>query len=198
MKILIDGENFRHQIANVLVGQGKMTSKHEYFPFDWTGFLAEACGSTTNDITYYTTRIKQPEHPVSAEFEQRIAEIATANRRQIAGLTNQGIRVVKAGNLKLHKSYKCSNCGQETLVIQEKGVDVRVAIDVVLAASSGEQDIVLVSSDSDIIPALDAVKDKDSNITYLCYESWVNNAVAASVTNTVSYNEALVLKYFRG
>ena len=198
MQILVDGENFRHQVANVLAEQGKVANKHEYFPFDWTGFLAEATGSPDNEITYYTTKIKYPNHPVSAEFEQRIADISAANRRQIADLTNQGIRVVKAGNLKLHKSYRCENCGHETLVLQEKGVDVRVAIDLLLASATGEHDIALVSSDSDLIPALDAVKDKESSIIYLAYAGWINHAVSAAAAKTLTFDDALIEKYYRG
>jgi uncharacterized LabA/DUF88 family protein len=198
MKILIDGENFRHQIAYVLEANGNIADKHSYFPFDWSGFLAEATGSTDNETTYYTTKIKQPHNPVSAEFERRIAEISAANRRQIADLTNQGIHTVKAGNLKLHKSYRCENCGHETLMLQEKGVDVRVAIDLLLASATGAQEIVLVSSDSDLIPALDAVKGKESNVVYLCYVGWLNRAVSASVYKTLTFDDNLVVKYYKG
>ena len=198
MKILIDGENFRHQIAYVLEQQGKVADKHAYFPFDWAGFLAEVTASDTNDTTYYTTRIKQPQQPVPLKLQKRIADISASNRQQVADLTNQGVIVVKAGFLKVRESSSCVHCGKKTMILQEKGVDVRVATDLLLASVAGEQDVLVVSSDSDLVPALSAAGARGTRVIYLCYSGWLNRAVAASVHKTLTFDDALVLKYYRG
>lgn len=198
MKLFIDGENFRHQIAHILASNGKIADAHQYFRFNWAGFLAEVSGSSANDSTYYTTRIKQPSGPIPVKLQRRIAAISAANRSHVADLTNQGVRVVKAGFLKVRESSLCVHCGKKTLVLQEKGVDVRVATDLLLAGMNGARDLLLVSSDSDLVPALNAVGQKGAQVTYLCYAGWLNRAVTASVHKTLTFDDNLVLKHYMG
>jgi uncharacterized LabA/DUF88 family protein len=198
MQIFIDGENFRHQIAHVLHFHNHLSDKNHYFPFDWTGFLHEALHVDQADSTYYTTKIKQPINPVPPKMQGKIDDISEANRRQLADLTNQGVSVVKAGYLRVHESNACVHCGKRTLVLQEKGVDVRLAIDLVLAGQDGVQDLVLVSSDSDMSPALSALRQTGAPVTYLCYAGWLNRAVAAGANKTITFDDDLVLKYYRG
>lgn len=198
MQIFIDGENFRHQIAHVLHFHNRLSDQNRYFPFDWSGFLREALHTDQADITYYTTKIKQPENPMPPKMAGKIQDITEANRRQLADLTNQGIKVVKAGYLRVHESNACVHCGKRTLVLQEKGVDVRLAIDIVMAGQGGAQDLVLVSSDSDMAPALRALHLSNAPVAYLCYAGWLNRAVAEGANKTITFDDELALKYYRG
>lgn len=200
-EILIDGENLRHQIAHVLQSAQKLKDKNGYFKFDLRGFLAEALHKNKENakVVYYTTRIKQPKQKVPAKLQKRIDIISDANRRWVADLTNQNIRVVKAGYLRVRESSVCVHCGKKTLGLQEKGVDVRVATDLVLAAhDKNQQSLVLGSSDSDIAPAIEAAGKLGLKTTYFCYGGWLNRSVAAQASKTITFDDALVLKYYRG
>ncbi|MEO7364040.1 MAG: NYN domain-containing protein [Candidatus Saccharimonadales bacterium] len=198
MNILVDGENFRHQIAHVLVERGKLNDSHSYFSFDWRGFLAEVTGETDNTISYYTTHIKLPQVALPDKLARRISEISLAKRKHVADLTNQSIVVIKAGLLKVRETAPCVHCTKRTLVLQEKGVDVRVAIDLLQSGQNGATDLLLASSDSDLIPALTALRDNDIKVVYLCYAAWLNRAVAANVHKTLTFDDTAVLKYYRG
>jgi uncharacterized LabA/DUF88 family protein len=198
VKILIDGENLRHQLAYVLGQNGVISDKHAYFRFDLVGFLQEALRVNKVDVTYYTTRIKRPAQKVPMKLQRRITKISEANRRWVADMTNQKIDVVKAGYLRVRESSACVHCSKKTLVLQEKGVDVRVATDlVILSHGESEDNVVLVSSDSDLIPAIEAAKRAGLVTTYLCYAGWLNRSVASQANKTITFDDGLVLKYFK-
>lgn len=197
MKILIDGENFRHQIAHVLLLNKKIIDGHAYFKFDTQNFLKEALATQVTEAAYYTTRIKQPRQKIPVKLQKRITSINEANRKFIADLANQEIVIVKAGYLRVRESGSCVYCGKKTMVLQEKGVDVRVATDLVLASQKDKQ-VVMISSDSDLVPALQAVRAQGVEVIYFCYAGWLNRSVAAQSSKTITFDDKLVLKYFRG
>ncbi len=196
MKLLIDGENFRHQIAHVLVVNKKIKVKNDHFPFDFTGFCKEVLKNEKLEIVYYSTRIKQPRYKIPVMLSTQITKISNANRKWIAQLTNAGVKVIKAGHLRVRESNTCIHCGKKTLVLQEKGVDVRVATDLVLLAAAKERTVSLASSDSDLAPSLEAAKRLGLEITYLCHAEQLNRSVATHAKRVITFDDALVLKYF--
>lgn len=198
MRVFIDGENFRHQIAHVLKYHNKVSDNNHYFPFDWIGFLSEVLHTNDIDATYYTTQIELPHKPIPSEMQHHIDAIVDANAQQLVDLADQGIKVVLAGHLRVRESNTSWHSDKRSLVLQEKGVDVRVAIDIVLAGQHAERDLVLVSSDSDMSPALSALKTTHAQVTYLCYAGWLNHEVAAGADKTTTFDDDLVLKYYRG
>jgi len=195
MRVLIDGENLRHQIAHVLLSKGLITEVNNYFPFDLAGFCGAIIKDETIEISYYTTKIKQPKYAIPKALEAKISTITEANRRWVADLTNQSVRVVKAGYLRIRESSACVHCGKRTQVLQEKGVDVRVAADMIVAAQK-EPALVLVSSDSDLVPAIEAAVVLGSRVTYLCYAGTLNRSVAAVAYKTVTFDDADVVQWF--
>jgi uncharacterized LabA/DUF88 family protein len=197
VKVLIDGENLRHQIAHVLEQHKKIRDKNAHFGFDLVGFLQDALRVKSIEATYYTTRIKQPMQKVPVKLQKHITAISSANRRWVADLTNQDIVVVKAGYLRVRESSPCIHCGKKTLVLQEKGVDVRIATDL-LRSGQGNAGVILVSSDSDLAPALDAVRQMGLQVTYFCYAGWLNRSVASQAHKTITFDDDMVLKHFRG
>lgn len=197
MKVLIDGENLRHQLSHVLFAHNKILHKNDYFSFDLANFLKAALNESELDVTYYTTRIRQPRNKIPVALQKQITGISNANRRWVADLANQAIKVKKAGYLRVRESTACIHCGKKTLVLQEKGVDVQVATDLVLSQRA-IQEIVLVSSDSDLTPSLEAARLAGMKTRYLCYSAWLNRSVAAQAYKTITFDDALVLKHFKG
>ncbi len=197
MKVLIDGENLRHQLAEVLFLHKKIAYKNGYFGFDTMRFLKDVLDEQNIEVYYYSTRIRQPRHKIPLALKKQIMDISEANRRWVADLTNQGIVVEKAGYLRVRDSNACIHCGKKTLVLQEKGVDVRVATDLVLCKDSGAKQVVLASSDSDLTPALEATAKAGVRVRYLCYSAWLNRSIAAQSDKTITFDDAKVLKYFK-
>ncbi len=196
MLLIVDGENFRHQIARVLHDRGMIEDMKVFFSFDFTGFCKDVLKTDDLHILYVTTKIEQPDHQVPEQLSERIDAIIDSNRRWIEHLTEQGVEVVKAGYLRVKESNECVHCGRRTLYLQEKGVDVRVATELLLASDKQVPDIVLGSSDSDMIPALEAARRLGVDVKYLCYEEQLNRAVATNAHAAVTFEDEDVLRHF--
>lgn len=198
MNVYIDGENFRHRLVGALLGERLIGSSHEAFHFDVAAIMSIVLGHKPEAINYYTSRVQQPKFPIPEEMTRKIDSIHEVNRRWVSDLTNQGINVIKAGYLKVRDSTRCIHCGEKTLILQEKGVDVRLATDMVLAAAQEHiTHIVLLSSDADMIPAIDHVRQSGTKVTYLCFEEELNHAVSAVVDETLSYTRQNIIDTYQ-
>jgi uncharacterized LabA/DUF88 family protein len=198
MKVYIDGENLRHRLVSGLLSAHKIEDGDEYFKADIRRLITEALKETPDEISYYTTRIRQPDFEIPEKLRDQITSIQESHRRWIAELTNQGVRVVKAGLLKVHENSPCYHCGRRTMVLQEKGVDVRMATEMVLAATrDGTKTIVVLSSDADMIPALEVVRAADTKVIYMCFEEEKNEALQAATDQIVTYSRQNIIDAFR-
>ncbi len=191
MRVIIDGENLRHQLAHVLYMHKKIQSANDYFSFALRKFIEDALGEKKLEIVYVAARVSMPKNRVPVQLKQKISAVNEANRQWTADLKRQNIIVEKAGFLRVKESGKCFSCGKKTLGLQEKGVDVRVGVDLLGAKASSR--VVLISSDSDLIPAIVAAKAK---VDYFCYAGWLNRAIAANCAKTLTYDDKHVLKHF--
>lgn len=193
MRVFIDGENLRHRLSSILYQAHKLSDYDQSFQFNVRRFVEDMVGQTDLEILYYTTRIHQPTFDVPEHLLERLQHIQASHRRWIAMLTNQGITVVKAGNLKVHENAACYHCGRHTLVLQEKGVDVRLASEMVMAAVHDDQkEFVMLSSDADMIPAIDIARRSGCKVIYGCFEEEVNEALQIVTDDSFHYTRSMV------
>jgi len=89
MKVFIDGENFRHRLAGVLVQERLLDDYDQPFDFDVPALLELALTETPEQISYYTSRVKQPHFDVPQDMLDRIEGIRERSRRWIAILTTK-------------------------------------------------------------------------------------------------------------
>lgn len=67
-------------------------------------------------------------------------------------------------NIVVHRGYLMKNDG----IYHEKGVDVKIATDLLVGAYENlYDDAIVISSDTDLIPAMQKVKELDKNIEYV-------------------------------
>lgn len=95
-------------------------------------------------------------------------------RRVRSNLSKQNITYIEAGKLKIRDSDVCKNCGSKDYRYQEKGVDVGIAKD---ALMNNVDRIILVSSDTDLIPAILCAKRADKNVTYVGFSKRLTRAL---------------------
>jgi len=68
------------------------------------------------------------------------------------------------------KNDKCPSCGSDMRGTEEKGVDVRIATDMVMLAWVDSYDIaVLVSSDSDFVPVAQFLQTKGKKVVHAAF-----------------------------
>ena len=199
MQVYIDGENCRKGLVRVLQDAGLIQNSREMTTYRLRDLLKDVLDTDGElAINYYASKIKLPHgYTPSADVMAHVNIIRQFSRHWVPNLEQQNITYVKAGYLKVKSGTRCPNCGHVQDVLQEKGVDVRVATDVLSSAYTEENPtIVLFSSDSDLIPALSRAKEQGAKIIYVCFADYVNYAVSRVANETVSIPTEKVKKYF--
>lgn len=198
MKVYIDGENLRHRLVDVLLQEKLVPNREVQFNFNVPALLTTVLHEQPEQVIYYTTRIRRPKFTIPQKLAKRIQAIQESSRRWIAELTNQGLRIVKAGHLKVRETSVCTHCGKKTLVLQEKGVDVRMATDIVMAAVQDKlKHVVVLSSDADMIPALQVARRVGTKVSYLGFSEELNRAIAAIADETLTYTRKSIVDIYK-
>ncbi|OGJ58314.1 hypothetical protein A3H22_01285 [Candidatus Peribacteria bacterium RIFCSPLOWO2_12_FULL_55_15] len=140
--ILVDGSNMYHYLREL---DFKRLSEFDYKAF--AQFLAS--GRTVVSSTYYIGKVR-------ARGDAKSEELRRGQQRLLAHLENMGWHV--------EFGHMLENNG----VFQEKGVDVHIAVDLLTGAYDNVYDTaVLVSSDTDLIPAVHSVRHKKKKVEYI-------------------------------
>lgn len=190
----IDGENFIHRVEDSLKKAGLIKKKEEILKFNVGDLLAQSLsGIKIDEIRYYGTKIRTADikDQTVLEHAQKMVE---SQRRFKRYLINHGVKFVVAGSLRVRETT-CYQCKKTSLVFKEKGVDVRLAVDLLEDAS---EDIVqvVVSSDSDLLPALKVAKQK-SHIIYVHHAQQVNHALIKIADESKVFTHNQILSTYR-
>lgn len=142
--IAIDGSNFYNRLKEPPL------SFKNLLEFDFANFIAFLLGNNSLiDATYYIGAIRtEKNNPKSFElFRNQI--------KLFGSLTRQG--------LKISRGYILKNDGYH-----EKGVDVQIATDILIGAYENLYDkVVILSSDTDLLPAIIKAKSLGKTIEYV-------------------------------
>jgi uncharacterized LabA/DUF88 family protein len=186
--LLIDGENFKGKMKSVFIDAGK--DKPVWHEYDFKGLLEKVLKGTTIDRkVFYFGRIK--EHPESREKSKQLIE---EQRRLKTHLERQGFEVILSGRVRgqFEDGYK----GKKILVFKEKGVDVKIAVDMVThSCDKTAKEIILGSSDSDLQPAIQEVRQRGTTCVYLGFESQPNKGITFTTNRTILIRNSEVLEF---
>lgn len=184
--LLIDGENFKGKIKGVFTDGG--TDKPVWHQFNFRGLLDSALkGITIDRVIFYFARVK--EHPDSKEKSRALIE---EQRLLKTNLEKYGYEVVLTGRV---RGLQEMHHGKKVLVFKEKGVDVKIGVDMVSMACDGEvETIILASSDSDLQPAIQEVHKRKVKCTYLGFENQPNKGLTYTTNKTILIRNSEVLE----
>ena len=192
-KLLIDGENFIHGAVGILVRQKVIKSRASLKKIDLRILLNGLLDYKKTRKIYYTTRIVLPQK--QSTLYKKFESMRLWNKRFIPYLMNQDIELIKAGVLRVAKSKKCYSCGTVTELPQEKGVDVKLGVDIVSLAGKGNI-IYVFSSDSDVIPAIIEAKNRKATVVYIAFEAGINEALRKVCSQTIIVTKKKVIKAY--
>ncbi len=107
-----------------------------------------------------------------------------------AHLESQGFRYVTSGTVR-------SRVGRDKEVtFQEKGVDVRIAVDMVTAVLDHQADtVILASSDSDLQPAIKEIRSRGAKVIYLGFQYRRNRGLELTTDETVLVSTEQVKRF---
>jgi uncharacterized LabA/DUF88 family protein len=144
--IIFDGSNFYHILKNKRVAIRRTINFNYRKLAEW---LAD--GREIVDIRYYVGVVR-----LEPKDQEKSQKVVSCQQKIFSALAKQRISVVRG--------YMMKSAG----VYHEKGVDVRIAVDMVAGAVDHVFDTaVLVSSDTDLIPAVENVTKKRKKVEYI-------------------------------
>lgn len=190
--LFIDGENFMFAVAAMLKSQGLIKHKSEIINFSINSIIESALKDFKIDTTnFYAGKIHIPKQV--PELVAKSNMIAEAQRRLKRSLSNEGINYIMAGHVRLQDTKNDGN-GKIQGVFKEKGTDVRIAVDMVaLACDKNLETALLLSSDSDMQPAVKELTKRGISVVYIGFESGINAGLSITTSKTVVIRSSEVI-----
>ncbi len=174
--LLIDGENLKGKIKAVFAGAGKVRPVwHEY---DFKKLLNQALkGIEIHRSIFYFGKIK--EDPATREKSKKLIE---EQRLFKTHLEKQGFDVVLAGRVRGYMEGGATG----RMVFKEKGVDVKIAVDMVSwACDKVVDELIVCSSDSDLQPAISEARKRGVECVYLGLDTNPNKGLSYTTNRTI-------------
>ena len=160
--IQVDGSNFYHRLKE------RPVRLENLLQFDFAKFAKLlANGEKVVKAVYYVGRVRAKPN------DKKAMRMMSNQQRLLARLRNQGWSTSVGFILKTDDKH------------HEKGVDVKIAVDIVVGAYENLYDrLILVSSDTDLLPALHVVRKKDKEIEYVGFSHAPSHAMIEHATET--------------
>lgn len=173
--LFIDGENFLHKVEEVLKEERIDKDKVDLALIDLNKLFKESLkGFNISRKIFYVSRLHI--HP---ETKKKSLELIKFQRKLRNNLVKQGYEFVIAGNVRAQKVG-------DKVVFREKGVDVKIGVDLVAFACDKKMDsAILCSSDSDLQPAVSELKARKVEIVYVGFETNPNKGLSYTTNRTI-------------
>ncbi len=170
---IIDGSNFYH-------GSKRLCPEVHLTNFKYRELIEGMIGQKNITILYCVGEIKRENNDKKSEW------MYAQQQSLFYNLEKQNIRIFKGFMLKSDGKF------------HEKGVDVRIAVEVLKGALKDEYDkCLLFTSDTDIIPAIiEAIKVK-KEIIYAGFENKLSRAMIRNCSDTLIIKSKLIRKVNR-
>jgi uncharacterized LabA/DUF88 family protein len=143
--VYIDGSNLYHRIRACGIDE-------RYF--DYRKFINWLVGAPIDSVKYYVGKIQVKKN------DKKSQKLRSGQQERFKRLKNAGFHVVRGRFLNVEGKYI------------EKGVDVRIGVDLVVGALKNYYEkAFLISSDGDLEPAMEyAIKEGKKEIVYVAFE----------------------------
>jgi len=178
--LFIDGRNVQGKLTDVLNPTHDSKVQIDFATYDFAGlFRSVLSGITVDCRIFYFGRLQ-----LHKETKEKSLELIEKQRALKSSLEKQGFEVVLAGRVRGHLE-RCPK-GHETLTFKEKGVDVRMAVDMITLACEGVlKTAIVASSDSDLQPAIKGLRELGAQSIYVGFERQPNKGLSATTTRTI-------------
>lgn len=176
--LFIDGRNFISKINFAL--DPHKDKNIDISAYNFKGLIDKVLTDLSIDrkLFYLGKLLRYPETISKSE------KLIEQQRKLKTHLENQGFEVIIAGRVRGHIE-KCIK-GHENLIFKEKGVDVKIAVDMINLSHSGElKTAIICSSDSDLQPAIRSLEDNKIERIYLGFEYSPNKGLTFTTNRTI-------------
>lgn len=168
--ILIDGSNFYFKLRDLRL--------HQLLTFNFSHFAQALIGNRALvQACYYVGKVRTDGTPKAEQMQ--------ANQQRLFAHLS-----------KHHFTYSLGYLLKSNGVFQEKGVDVNIAVDMLVASYEHLCDrLYLVSSDTDLIPAITKAQEKGTPVNYVAFSHQVSKALVAACRETQTFTKDALLPF---
>lgn len=168
--LIIDGNNFYNRKKELDLRQHKLTEFNYFKLAEW---IAE--GDEVILRNYYIGVVKAQKNDVHGQ-KLRIKQQQLFSHLESE---RQSFNVIRGMLMSGAGGYR------------EKGVDVRMAVDIVVGALEDTYDsLIIISSDTDLIPAIKLAREKNKSVTYIGF----SHKPSLGMQNNVDFSRLLTKK----
>ena len=145
--------------------------------FDYYSLAKSLVKDVKLHVVYYVGEIRQYEGNKKSEM------LYSNQQKLFTHLRNQ--------NIEIKLGYLLMSDGK----FHEKGVDVQIAVDIVRGSIKNDYDkFYLISSDTDLLPAIQTAKDENKEIIYVGFENFISRALSKNCSSCVILRRDQILK----
>ncbi|MBC7943109.1 NYN domain-containing protein [Candidatus Saccharibacteria bacterium] len=193
--IYIDGQNFLYKAADILIAEGRINDKQDLNNISIRTLMQKVLGEDDLVIKFYGAKLRI--YRDTPELIYKSTRMVDSNRKLKNSLNKEKIQSIDGGKLKLRDGDRCTNCDQQTVKFQEKGVDVKIAVDIILDSLQPHiERQVLVSSDTDLIPAIKAVRKNNKELVYVGFSDKITQALSREASETQTIRDQEIIDAF--
>lgn len=187
--LLVDGENFKGKIKDVFKEAGK--NKLVWHEYNFRGLLDKVLqGTNIENSIFYFAKIKEDQ-----QTKEKSKQLIEEQRLLKTHLEKQGFSVVLTGRVRGQMESNGLS-GKQILVFKEKGVDVKIAVDMVSWSCDKKIDqIILGSSDSDLQPAIKEIRERKIKCVYLGFENQPNKGMTFTTNHTILIRNSEIIEF---
>jgi len=163
--VFIDGNNFYNRLKALCFESGK--KRYSLSDFNYKAFCEQLVNpNTLQEIRYYLGSLER-------QGNDKTEKMYADQQRFLAKLQTQGVSTI-LGQIIKHPdgSY------------HEKGVDVRVAVEMIRLAREDNYDVAyLISSDTDLVPAIEEVLSLEKQLHYVGFPKGQSFGISKAATD---------------
>lgn len=174
--------------ASILEAQGVISDKQEVSSLDFRHILSSIATEKNYEVRYYGVAKIKKRTGYGREIEAKTVKFADNLRKIRNSLKKNDIKYCATGSLQVRDRDECKKCGAKDYKMQEKGVDVGLAVDIVKDALKKQtKHIILISSDTDLIPAIKVANENKVKVTYVAFCGYITKSISrlADETKTI-------------
>ena len=193
--VIIDGENLAYGVRELLAKKDeKYAPRAILLEYDFRGLIEELLeDQLPSKIIWFGAKLRY--YDITPELKSKTKDMISFQAKFANSLMNrQKIIFSKAGYLRARETDICEGCKEVGWKLIEKGVDVAVATEVIKQASE-KNEIILISSDSDLLPAVKYVIKNGAKVMFVGRETRPIASLSNIATSTRLITKPIAIKH---
>ena len=188
--LFIDGRNFVSKMESVLNSQNDKKKEVDFSTYDFSALFAKVLsGIKVDRKIFYMSSLS-----IHKDTKEKSEKLILKQRNLHNSLNRQGFEIIIAGRVRGNVG-RCPQ-GHTTLIFKEKGVDVKMAVDLTSFACNKEiSTAIIASSDSDLQPAIKELRNRGVESVYLGFEVSPNKGLTYTTNRTILIRNAEVAEF---